>query len=736
MKANRKTIPQLLKLSEKVNIADGLDQSELDKISAYVAKGFEDDEASRADWLKSNEEFIKLSMQVVEEKETAVGGTANVKYPLLLTSAIQFHARAYPAICSGKEMVKGKVTGFDPDGRKAAVADRISRHMSYQVNEEMEEWESDMDAALLVLPITGVFFKKTFYDPELTRNASKVIWGQDLTIAYKANFDRAPRKSELFSLYPSEIEEKKRSGIWLDVDLEMEDEENDEPEIFIEQHMRWDIDGDGYKEPYIVTQHKETRKIVRIKARYDESSIYFREGDTLVSVAERNKDIADINREVTRKNMEAMFIYQQTIAENGRAIQPVSIPEAQPFDFSRVSVARVDATEYYTRFIFLPSPDGGVYGMGLGQQTAALGGAVDTTINQMLDAASAANLQGGFMAQGAKTPAGIIRPKMGEYVKIDTMGMALRDSILPFNFPGPSAASFQLLNLLLDSGRQVTSVTDIMTGDTPQGETATTTMIKREEGMRVFTAIYKRIFRSLKSEFQKLYNLNAKYLPEESYFMVLDTPEAIKRTDYSLDKTNVQPAADPSTATTTQRILKAESLLPFKDDPMFDGYQIRKNYLETIEAPNIDIILPDPAKKQQGPDPIMMAQLEKLSSENAKLKAETDNIKADIGVKFGTLLEKIANAEAKEIGTQIDAYTARSAMIMGAASGETDEGNGQGMEGQPSDATGVPENSAGTEGASGIPGTGEQLGEQGQPTLGVNEDSGGGGEDSQLGLPD
>jgi hypothetical protein len=48
------------------------------------------------------------------------------------------------------------------------------------------------------------------------------------------------------------------------------------PYEFIEQHTYLDLDDDGYREPYMVTFHRKSGKIVRITARFDEDTIYTR----------------------------------------------------------------------------------------------------------------------------------------------------------------------------------------------------------------------------------------------------------------------------------------------------------------------------------------------------------------------------------------------------------------------------------------------------------------------------
>ena len=164
-----------------VNLAQKIDQQKLDKIGQLVCEEYRQDLASRSDWEKRYEQSLKLASQTVEAKTFPWKGAANIKFPLLTTACVQFSARAYPALIPGKNIVNCRVTGFDEDGRKMRRADRISRHMSYQILEEMEEWEEDMDRMLIMLPITGTELK-TYFDPSLGRNVSTHVLAKDLVV--------------------------------------------------------------------------------------------------------------------------------------------------------------------------------------------------------------------------------------------------------------------------------------------------------------------------------------------------------------------------------------------------------------------------------------------------------------------------------------------------------------------------------------------------------------------------
>ena len=71
---------------------------------------------------------MDLAMLVAEQKSFPWPGASNVKHPLLATAAIQFNARAYPAIVSGRDVVKGCVYGNDTGTPvKAAAAGNVAR---------------------------------------------------------------------------------------------------------------------------------------------------------------------------------------------------------------------------------------------------------------------------------------------------------------------------------------------------------------------------------------------------------------------------------------------------------------------------------------------------------------------------------------------------------------------------------------------------------------------------------
>lgn len=561
------------------NIAESLDDDQLQKIGKDCVKGFDLDLDSRRDWEKLLEAWTKLALQVSEQRSYPWPNSANVKYPLLAIAALQFNARAYPSLIpSDGKVVKCKVIGADPMGEKAERARRISAHMSYQVMDEMEDWEDDMDRLLLSLPLAGTCFKKTYWDSTKQRNCSKLILPKYFVVNYWArNLEDAERATEVIPMSARKLKEKQLQGIYLDVDLDeptgqevlqdktkiynqfQMDEDDTTPYTILEQHTYLDLDDDGYPEPYVVTLEYKQAKVLRIVARYSEEDVLVDSKDKVVGITPK---------------------------------------------------------QYYTKFGFIPNPDGGFYDIGFGRLLGPINDSVNTLLNQLIDAGSLSNLQSGFIGKGLRMKMGEARFTPGEWKAVNATGDDIKKQIMPLPVREPSQVLFNLLDLLVKSGKELASVGDIMTGKMPgQNTPATTTQISVEEGMRVFTAIYKRIFRSMTKEFRKLYKLNREYLNPQEYIDMLD--EEVQQSDYMGSEGDILPAADPQATTLQERQAKNERLLQLMGLGTLNPMEITKRVLIAQEQPNIEQLLMPPQQPQ--PDPKVQAM---------QMKAQIDAQKA------------------------------------------------------------------------------------------------------------
>jgi chaperonin GroES len=582
----------------QANLATKLDEDERNKIADDVVEQYNADERSRESWLKQNEDWMKLALQITEEKSFPWEKASNVKYPLLTVAALQFASRAYPALVNSQSIVKAKPFGPDPQGELAKKADTISKHMSYQLLYEVNGWEEDMDKLCYILPIVGTCFKKIYYDPIKKNNCSELVLPKDLVVNYWATNLEEARKTHKLLYTPNKIRELINDEYYLDVEDVKEpgqavryqakdlatnnspsntSTDKKTPRLILEQHTFLDLDEDGYDEPYIVTVDFESRKLLRIGARFRAKDITYK-GDKLV------------------------------------AIKPC---------------------EYFIKYTFLPNPDGGFYGAGFGLLLGGINEALNTLINQLIDAGTLANLQAGFMSKGLRINKGPMGIKPGEWVPVNNFGDDLRKGIFPLPNKEPSNVLFQLLGILASTGKEIASVSEVFTGKFPgQNTPASTTSAVIEEGMKVFTSIHKRIHRDVGREFQLFYKNNQIYLPGRVEFTLplAGTNQTenyiVRQNDYQElplqgEAQQGQPfvsvilASDPSMINDSQKVLKVQQLLEIQGSlGTLNPMEITKAALDNIDVENKVALMTPPPPSIPHEIQLKQAELEELKRSN------------------------------------------------------------------------------------------------------------------------
>jgi chaperonin GroES len=598
LKAEKSAVNQLEAYHAMANIAETLPPNVISEITNLVIDGYEVDKLSRSEWEEANSDILDLARLTTKKKTYAGEIVSNVKYPTITSAAIQFAARAYPEIVKGKDIVKVNVIGEDESGEKAARGKRLATHMSFQILNEMNEWVADVDQMLHCLPVLGCAFKKTYYDGVSGQNRSEMIFPDALVVDYYAvSLEKAARITHEIELSKNEVVERIRSGVFLDVDIDVlgvaageEGQTPDEstPHVFLEQHCWYDLDEDGYQEPYIVTIHRDTQTLFRISARFD--------------------------------------------------LRGVELNE-------KGEVVRIEPTHYFTRFLFMPALDGNFYGMGFGLLLKDVNAAENAILNQLIDAGTLSNRTSGFLGRGIQlSRGGRLKFSAGEWKQVPSTGDDLRKNIVPLPTAQPSPVLFQLLGLLIQTGKDLAGMTEVLSGQSPGPNVpASTTLALIEQGLQVYSAIQRRIHRSLRAEFQKIRRLNKLFLPESDYQKVLDDRSAVKPLDYDDADLDVVPVSDLNATTNMQRLLKARSLLEMRGQGLNDQ-GIMKRYLETLEIEDLPEILP----KEQPQDPLLELETQKRQAEIAKLVAE----KLLIVEKVNT--EKVLQ-EVRAMGTEFDA---------------------------------------------------------------------------------
>lgn len=576
-------------LKKSSNIAELLSDDELSKISEQVISGYDTDKDSRADWEDIIEKAMDIAKQTLETKNTPWPNSSNIKFPLITKGSIDFASRMLPELIKNDKVVKVASVGLDPHGVIAKRAHRVQEHMSYQLLKQSDDWEESMDKILHVLPVLGTVFKKTYFDPITERPVSEMCLPLKVVVNYNTDsLAKARRITHEFTFFENDIVERIRAGIYLDMDVEKlrmgegyDDDVYDPPMELLEQHCYLDLDDDGYKEPYVVVVHKSSRKVLRIVNRFDK----------------------------VKKNKKG-------------------------------EIRHISAVEYFTDYHFLKSPDGGFYSVGFGTMLYPLNASINTVLNQLIDSGTLHNSQSGFIGRGLRIRGGEFRMKMGEWKVLDSAaGTNIQQNVVPLPTKEPSNVLFQLLGLLIEMGKDLTSTNDALEGKAPAQNVAATTMLSLvEQGMKIYNAITKRLFRALKKELNKIYDLNRRFLSDEEYKKILNDPRVNVKDDYEVGSYDVIPVADPTMASDAQRNAKAQALMSV---PGLDPYETSKYFLESLQLDErlVAKLLPKPDPKAPPPPEVL-----KVQAEVEKLKAQAQEANAmaqDLMNKNAVEMEKL-----------------------------------------------------------------------------------------------
>lgn len=595
--SNIKELERMLEVVESVNLVNHILQKDtaiypsyedgkklltgkelLDEMGRVVVEEFKIDLESRKQWDENTADNFKLFSSFMETKTVPWENCSNVSLPLLATACLQFHARAYDALLPAKKAVQIVNTG-DEDADRAM---RVGKYMNFQVYHDMPGFEEGMDKTLLQLPLFGCVVRKTFYDIDLAKVVSYHVPISDFVVNYGArSLADAQRTSHVFYPYKNDIMKKVLSGAY---------SEN-------AKDLSWD----------------STYQTVGLP------------DSSLKTMVDKSTGIFDARI----KKLPRIFIEQHRLWDiNGDGIEEpvvitvdlidekvVRITERSYFD----EMGKVQTIEHFTKYSFIPNPEG-FYDLGFGTLIRGLNEAANTIVNEVIDAGSLANLQGGFIAKRSGLRKGDVKLKMGVFQEVDMHLEDLSKAIYKFDFRGPNQTLYAVLGLLYEYSKLVSSISETMTGQLPASDTpASSVLALIEEGRKVFSSIHKRIHRGFKEELKKIYRLNGIYLNEKIYFKTLgdnNVPQGdavvTGRSDFK-GTLDVIPVSDPNITSTAEKVMKAEQAL--KNVVEFDSqngaaiYEARKRYLEALEVPDVDKLLqppPEPPDLPQEEENAMM----------------------------------------------------------------------------------------------------------------------------------
>jgi hypothetical protein len=256
--------------------------------------------------------------------------------------------------------------------------------------------------------------------------------------------------------------------------------------------------------------------------------------------------------------------------------------------------------QFFVHYKFLPGL--GFYGSGLIHMLGGLGRAATSILRQLIDAGTLANLPAGFKARGVRVRNDDEPLQPGEFRDIDAPGGNIRDAIIPLPYKEPSGTLASLLGSLVESGRRFVSIADAKIGEGGQQNAPVgTTVALLERGMKVMSAIHKRLHYAQKTELRLLSTIFAENLPPLYPYEVAGAQQQVKATDFDA-RVDILPVSDPNIFSMAQRVTLAQTQLQLaqSNPQMHDLNAAYKRMYQALEIQNIDEILPPPAQPQPG----------------------------------------------------------------------------------------------------------------------------------------
>ena len=529
------------------NLAEYLDEGELESMASDLIGSFESDRKSRKDWASSYVKGLDLLGLKIEERDQPWPGACGVFHPVLTESVVRFQAQAITEIFPASGPVRTQVVGSITE-EKAKQAVRVEDEMNYLTTEVMTEYRDEFEQLLFKLPLAGSAFKKVYYDPMLERPVAMFVPAEDLVISYGASdLPTCERYTHVMKKTPNEVLKLMVSGFYRDLDLpdpspEQSDIEEKYDEIdgesgfsmdsddrftILEMHVDIDLpepfsDPDGIARPHVITIDKSSRSVLSIRRNYYEDD------------------------EKKRKRL------------------------------------------HFVHYPYLPGL--GFYGIGLIHLIGGLTKSATSILRQLVDAGTLANLPAGLKARGLRIK-GDDSPLMpGEFRDVDIPGGAIRDNIYPLPYKEPSGVLYQLLGNIVEEGRRIGSVADVDISSANANAPVGTTLALLERSMKVMSGVQARLHAALRKELRILAKVIHDFMPETYDYEMDGSYNRVKDFDGRVD---VVPVSDPNASTMSQRVIQYQAALQLAQQApqIYDLGRLHRQMLEVLGIKEADKIV-------------------------------------------------------------------------------------------------------------------------------------------------
>ena len=544
----------------EANLADMLDDQELNLIAMELSESFQNDKDSREDYDSIAEEGVTLLGLQDENGDEPFPGACGATHPALTQAVVKFQAKAYKELFPTEGPVRTRIIGAQTP-QKTEQANRVRHFLNYQTQLQMPEYGPELDRLLFYVGLYGSAFKKTYWDATLQRPRTQYVKAQDFYIDYYASdLETAERFTHTYSMSQNEIRKYQIAGMFKDtevMDSPMDGESNAEETA---------NEAVGVSRP---SMQKDRVEILEMHVNLDLPGFEDENGIALPYIVHMTDDNTIL---AIRRNWN-----QDDQAKKKK--------------------------HFFTHFTMIPGL--GFYGYGYLHLIGGLTKTATSSMRQLIDAGTFANLPGGFKAHGLRVLAPDEPIAPGEWREVNSPAGDLGKALQPLPFKEPSGTLFNLMQYVVNTAKEFADSSDHIVDNASNYGPVGTTMALLEQSSKMFSAVHKRLHSAQSKDLRILARLDHEYLPDMYPYEVAGGAQQVFRQDFNLKSIDVVPVTDPNMPSESHRIAKINAIMSIAQQQPA-SYNMEQIGMELFQAMGIDEPQRYLKKKQQpiSADPI------------------------------------------------------------------------------------------------------------------------------------
>jgi len=533
-----------------INLAEELNDSLLAELAGELTSDFEDDLASRKDWLQTYVDGLELLGLKIEERMEPWPGACGVYHPLLAEALVKFQAETMMSTFPASGPVKTQIIGKETVEKKNAAV-RVQDDMNYQLMDVMQEYRPEHERMLWGLGLSGNAFKKVYFDPSLDRQVSMYVPAEDIVVPYGAsNIETAERVTHVMRKTENEIRKLQVGGFYRDIDLGEPNNTLDEVEKKIADKLGFSATSDA------------RYKLLEIQV---------------------NLDLEGYEHEEDGEPTGIALPYIVTLEQGSTTILSIR-RNWEPDDDT------YQKRQHLVHYGYVPGF--GFYYFGLIHLVGAFAKSGTSLIRQLVDAGTLSNLPGGFKTRGMRIKGDDTPISPGEFRDVDIGSGAMRDNIMPLPYKEPSQVLLALMNQIVEDGRRFANTADLQISDMSANSPVGTTLAILERTLKVMSAVQARVHFSMKRELGLLKKIIADYTPEDYNYDPVAGDRMAKKSDY--DNVDVVPVSDPNASTMAQKIVQYQAVLQLAQGApqMYNMPLLHRQMLDVLGIKEVQKLIP------------------------------------------------------------------------------------------------------------------------------------------------